>query len=98
MIYSEKFPCVSLNDFIKRFVGKHDIIRLWTKSTDGGYKLVNSDIDNVCISNKICEDDCEFSKYKNCNVIELKSIVCGNYYQEAINIVIDTNTYRILKV
>lgn len=71
-----------LKDFIKNFVGKNTLIRLWYKNESGHTQV---DGDN-------CKMEWELSKseFADCKVLYVKDIiVIGTPYLEAINIVIE---------
>lgn len=96
---------MTLKEFIKRYIARNTIIRLWYKSSEDNnsncliYRKDESKvggIDDVCMEWQISNDNLNKDrlvwqrKYANAKVTHITDIVCETY-REAINIVIDVS-------
>lgn len=79
---------MTLEDFIKKFVCKNSLVRLWIK-TKSGYKMICNGDNSVCMEWKLLKGGVWQSEYKDCEVIGVKDMFVDDYYGEAINIVIN---------
>lgn len=80
---------MELKEFVEKFICKNSLIRLW-KPIKGGYEMIADNEDElICMEHQFLKDKCWQSKYKNYKVIGVKDIFIGDFYMEAINIVLD---------
>jgi hypothetical protein len=78
---------MNLENFIKKYVCKNTIIRLW-KPIKGGHELIyQKGSKEVCMEWELLQNKVYQSKYKSCEVIGVTDIITDSY-REAINIVI----------
>lgn len=77
-----------LEDFVKEFVCKNSLIRLWFKC-DGGYRVVEDSLENsTCMEWQFLNNSSPLSKYKNYEVIGVKDIATDDWNRESVNIII----------
>jgi len=73
---------MKLKNFIKKYVEKNTMIRLWYKINGGSHELVSENYIEM-------EHQIVLGDYKNHNVIGVTDILCKGNYVEAVNIVIE---------
>lgn len=79
---------MNLNDFIKKFICKNTLVRLW-KPIVGGHEMIAKDDNCVCMEWQLLNDSVWQSEYGDYQVIGVTDIVVDDFYKEAVNIVID---------
>lgn len=85
---------MKLNEFIKMFICKNSLIRLWYE-TNNGYKMVSDDY-NPYEESEILNKRCKLSEFLNNDVIRIENILT-DYYPESINIVILETPINIIR-
>lgn len=78
---------MSLEQFIKKFVNKNAIIKLWTPIR-GGHKLITNQGMSACMAWELLEGNVWQNKYRNHPMLYVTSIYDNDFYRDAINIVI----------
>lgn len=88
---------MKLRNFVKRYIRPNTLIKLWTPTEDGGYKLIYKQddtkvdgIDAVCMEWELLQGKSWHYKYLDSTVLGVKDIFCDDFYREAINIIIET--------
>lgn len=78
-----------LEDFVKQFICKNTIIRLWYPC-HRGHEMICEDLeDEICMEWQLLGGFCWQSKYLDCRVIGVTDIVVEDSYPEAVNIVLN---------
>jgi len=78
---------MKLKEFVKKFVCKNTLIRLWVP-TEGGHEMMVQDNRSVCMNWELLQENTWQSKCLDHEVIGVTDIVCHDRYKEAVNIVI----------
>lgn len=79
---------MKLKEFVETFVCRNTLIRLWIP-IKGGHKLLCDGDNSVCMEWELAKGEVWQSKYNDCDVIGVTDIVVYDFYQEAVNIVIN---------
>lgn len=78
---------MDLREFIKQYVCRNTLIRLWTRF-DGGHKMIHSGDKEVSMEWATLNGSSFQSAFLNRKVIGVTDILCDTYV-EAVNIVIE---------
>ena len=89
---------MTLNEFVKKYVCRNTLIRLWVPHFGGGYSYrmlwrydeeKPGNVDDVCMEHELLSSKSWLSRYSLCEVIGVTDIVVTDTaYPEAVNIVI----------
>lgn len=87
---------MTLNEFIRKYVCRNTLIRLWVPNCGGGYRMLwrhdeekPRNVDDVCMEHELLDSKSWLSRYSLCEVIGVTDIVVTDTpYPEAVNIVI----------
>lgn len=87
---------MTLNEFIKKYVCRNTLIRLWVPLCGGGYRMLwrhdeekPRNVDDVCMEHELLDSKSWLSRYSLCEVVGVTDIVVTDTpYPEAVNIVI----------
>lgn len=81
---------MTLEAFVRNFVGKNSLIRLWYKNPkEYGHIMLIEDNKSVCMEHELLKQKVWQSKYLYNRVEYVKDIYVDDFYREAINIIIE---------